>query len=80
MTPRTRSIVLIFIGIWALAALGAGVWLTNVSKDCEKYGDLQAECFAPVGVFTLKALFLLMGLSGLALWLIASRTKSDKGR
>ncbi|MEO8548047.1 MAG: hypothetical protein ABI422_06740 [Sphingomicrobium sp.] len=74
----SRTILVSFIGIWALVVLVAGIWLNSVSNDCERYGDLSAECFAPIGLLTFKALVIGIGLSGGILWWIASRKNSDR--
>ena len=75
---RKRSLSLSFIGIWALIVLLMGVWLNSVSQDCERFGDLSAECFAPVGEFAFSAIILGIMLTGVILWWIASGTNSDK--
>jgi hypothetical protein len=75
-----RTVLVSFIGIWALIVLATGVWLNSVSKDCERFGDLSAECFAPVGQFAFSAIVIGIGLSGGILWWIAIRQNSDKQR
>ena len=75
--PR-RSIILAFIGFWALAVLCTAIWLNLVWDDCKRNGDLQAECFAPVGALAYQALAIMIGLSGITLWIVAARKNSDK--
>jgi hypothetical protein len=75
-----RTLILCFIGFWAFAVLCVGFWLNSLWEGCKQYGDLQAECFAPVGALIYKSVAILIGVSGIALWLVASRRKPDKDR
>jgi hypothetical protein len=79
MTGR-NIFLLAMLGLWALAVLSIGFWLNAKSAACGQSGDLAAECFAPQAQFAFGIIFILTAISGIALWWILSRRKSDKSR
>jgi len=73
-----RTLLVGFIGVWASIVLLVGIWLNGVANSCQRFGDLSAECFAPVGQFAFVAIVIGIALSGTILWWIASGKNSDK--